>query len=550
MIPAIATLDFVRESRSVAPTLHKPSKPTPIHESIVLPHVTTILTPEPTPVAQERDPTLDIVVQGSLLTPPQSITPPALAKPTTVDAFASPLVNEPHPEHTLAPEQPPGSHAPSTHIPMPISTSTTVDVDMAHVDPISTFSATTTQPLTNDKNEPSPRSHAPSTHIPMPPPTAVDVDANTDPIPTSPVTTSLSLDQLVEECQTPLTKKVSEPHPAQSSTAESPLRMDVDAVSTGPSCAVTPSESTLPTEGSVDQPPPANKKNRLHSELAADCVQTGLSVNIDALALMSAQTNGSSADNIRRMSDKDESGNLATTSMNEVQKVSGDLPGGDSKETEKKGEVAKKVIKPPRPSKPIIRKEAASKAGPSKPAPVVGSTKPRETPRAADAVTAEGKEPMKRKKVEETGEGPVRKKKKVAKDESAVVEASETAKNDRNTDPSSSKPKTKKAKASQTASTSKSVSDHSSSPPLDVDSVQLAEVQGMIIESFAASRASTLPASTLYRSITDNRPSLKSVRSEEQWIQVIEMALEEGQSDSGVFGKVESSFKVSFFYGE
>jgi hypothetical protein len=171
------------------------------------------------------------------------------------------------------------------------------------------------------------------------------------------------------------------------------------------------------------------------------------------------------------------------------------------------------------------------------------------TSRAAAA--AEGKEPVKRKKkVEESGEGPARKKKKARKDESAAVEASVTAKSSQNTDPSSSKPRTKKAKASQIASTSSnSVSDHHSPPPtLDFDPVQLTETQGMIIESFAVSRASALPASTLYRSITDNRPSLKSVRSEEQWMKMIEMALEEGRSDSGVFGKVESSFKVRMFF--
>jgi hypothetical protein len=401
-------------------------------------------------------------------------------------------------------------------------------------------------------------------------PMGLDVNmANVDPIPTSPATISQSLDlpptvqiaRAVEGCKAPSTIKASEPHPIQSSTAESPLPMDVDTVSAGPSRAATPSsENTLPKEGSVDQPPLANKKNQLHPGLATDCAQAALSVNIDTgavVASMSAQPNGSSAVNNRRMSDKDGSESLATTSIDEVQKevkvvrakakkVNGDLPGGHSKETEKKERVVKKVIKPPRPSKPIVRKEAAPKAGPSKPAPVVDFARLKETPRVADAVAAEGKEPVKRKKkVEESGEGPARKKKKVTKDETPIVEVSETAKSSRNTDPSSSKPKTKKAKASQTASTSsKSVSDQ---PTSDIDSVQLTETQGMIIESFAVSRASALPASTLYRSITGNRPSLKSVRSEEQWMKMIEMALEEGQSNSGVFGKVESSFKVSFF---
>ena len=72
----------------------------------------------------------------------------------------------------------------------------------------------------------------------------------------------------------------------------------------------------------------------------------------------------------------------------------------------------------------------------------------------------------------------------------------------------------------------------------------MAELQGMIIESFAVSRASSLPPSVLYRSITDNRPSLKNERSQEEWMETIEAALLDGQSNSGVFGKIESSFKV------
>ncbi|KIM78857.1 hypothetical protein PILCRDRAFT_10796 [Piloderma croceum F 1598] len=634
LIPAIATLDFITaysDSRS-APTPHKPllqsPKPTPIHESIVLPYVTTMPTPETTPVAQERDPTFDVVVRESLPTPPKSMTPPASVKPD-VDASAStkqPLVNkknELHPGQTTVPVQPLLSHAPSTHIPMPMPMPT---ADMAYVDPIPTIptsSATTRQPLANKKNEPHPGqttvpeqpplSHAPSTrisipiptpvdvdmtnvdtvptiptspattrqplankkdepeqppspstHIPIPTPTstAVDVDmTNVDPIPTilkSSATDLPSMVQIaptVEGCKAPSTEKTIELLPAQSNTTESPLPMDLDAVSAGPSRAATPSsESTLPKDGSVNQPPLANEKNQFHPGLTTDCAQIALSMNVDDGAVVaSLQTNESSSINNRRMSNKDGSGNLAAVTTDKVQKeakvvgakakkVDGDLPGGHSKETGNKEEVAKKVIKPPRPSKPIIRKEAAPKAGPSKQAPVVDITRPKEIPLT---VGAEGKEPVKRKKkAEESGEGPVRKKKKVRKDESAVVEASETAESSRNTDPSSSKPKTKKAKASQIASTSsKSVSDHSPPPTLDFDSVQLTETQGMIIESFAVSRASALPASTLYRSITDNRPSLKSVRSEEQWIKMIEMALEEGQSDSGVFGKVESSFK-------
>ena len=119
--------------------------------------------------------------------------------------------------------------------------------------------------------------------------------------------------------------------------------------------------------------------------------------------------------------------------------------------------------------------------------------------------------------------------------------------------------------------------------PLPLD-----EFQGMLIESFATSRASSLPASSLYNSIMDARPALGEVgscwdhlderrevvcgvggeggevrqeveerkgegevekMSQKEWMWLIEGVLEEGRRRCGVFGKVESSFKVrlSFF---
>lgn len=226
-------------------------------------------------------------------------------------------------------------------------------------------------------------------------------------------------------------------------------------------------------------------------------------------------------------------------------KAKGDVPSGPIKRTEKKGDVknlAKKGIKP------IVEWEVGPKAGPSKQLPVS------ETQYMNDVMINRGndkKEPAKRqKKAEEGDEGPVKKKKKGVKDGTAVIERSKdsvvdmerlemvkTAKGSRNSPPPSSKSKPKKTKASDPVS-------NSSAPlPLDVDPSRLAELQGMVIESFTVSRASALPASALYRSITDNRPSLKTERSQEEWMELIEAVLEEGQSNSGVFGKVESSFK-------
>ncbi|KAG6876452.1 hypothetical protein C0993_002989, partial [Termitomyces sp. T159_Od127] len=74
-----------------------------------------------------------------------------------------------------------------------------------------------------------------------------------------------------------------------------------------------------------------------------------------------------------------------------------------------------------------------------------------------------------------------------------------------------------------------------------------AEIRGMLIESMATSRASCMPASALYRSAMRSRPSLEAQRSEKEWVEIIERVLGEGlgegEGGSGVFGKVESSFK-------
>ena len=75
-----------------------------------------------------------------------------------------------------------------------------------------------------------------------------------------------------------------------------------------------------------------------------------------------------------------------------------------------------------------------------------------------------------------------------------------------------------------------------------------AEICGMLIETMALSRASSLPMSSLYKMVMQTQPSLKSQRSESEWLIVFARVLQDGEAGrgSGVFGKVESSGKVGF----
>ncbi|KAG5635260.1 hypothetical protein H0H81_011895 [Sphagnurus paluster] len=84
-------------------------------------------------------------------------------------------------------------------------------------------------------------------------------------------------------------------------------------------------------------------------------------------------------------------------------------------------------------------------------------------------------------------------------------------------------------------------------PPQDPGTQALdAEIFGMLIESMATSRASCLPVSTLLKSVMQSRPSMRDDRTEGEWRVVVERVLNSGEASmggSGVFGKVESSFK-------
>jgi len=74
------------------------------------------------------------------------------------------------------------------------------------------------------------------------------------------------------------------------------------------------------------------------------------------------------------------------------------------------------------------------------------------------------------------------------------------------------------------------------------------ELLGMLIESMVTSRASSLPASSLYRLVMQSRPAVCARKSEQEWLVVFESVLEEGWKGCGVFGKVESNGKVCAFF--
>ena len=78
------------------------------------------------------------------------------------------------------------------------------------------------------------------------------------------------------------------------------------------------------------------------------------------------------------------------------------------------------------------------------------------------------------------------------------------------------------------------------------DDPETREIVGMLIETMATSRASSLAVSSLYKSVMQSRPSLKTQRSEKEWMAVFKRVLNifSGGGMGGVFGKVESSGKV------
>ncbi|TFK61896.1 hypothetical protein BDN72DRAFT_752521, partial [Pluteus cervinus] len=69
------------------------------------------------------------------------------------------------------------------------------------------------------------------------------------------------------------------------------------------------------------------------------------------------------------------------------------------------------------------------------------------------------------------------------------------------------------------------------------------ELCGMIVESMASSRSSSLSISTIVKLVMQSRPTLKAQKDDKEWCNVFVDVMEEGNKRWGVFGKVESSGK-------
>jgi hypothetical protein len=147
-------------------------------------------------------------------------------------------------------------------------------------------------------------------------------------------------------------------------------------------------------------------------------------------------------------------------------------------------------------------------------------------------------------------EGPVKKKARV--DASDVTKSKKAGKQKAQEDKDHKSNKlrsvsSKKKRACDSEPTDLSVASSSEASPVMAPDPMHAEMCGMLIESLATSRASSLPVSALYKSVMQSRPALKSERTEKEWIGLIEDVLEESESMCGVFGKVDSSGMVRLF---
>ncbi|KZT29085.1 hypothetical protein NEOLEDRAFT_1020320, partial [Neolentinus lepideus HHB14362 ss-1] len=69
------------------------------------------------------------------------------------------------------------------------------------------------------------------------------------------------------------------------------------------------------------------------------------------------------------------------------------------------------------------------------------------------------------------------------------------------------------------------------------------EMEGLLIETFAMSRASSMPPFSLYKAAMQSRPALRVQLSKDEWIAKIETVLANARERCGVFERVESSGK-------
>jgi hypothetical protein len=253
---------------------------------------------------------------------------------------------------------------------------------------------------------------------------------------------------------------------------------------------------------------------------------------------------------------------------------------------------------------PVVRKKSATlrdKNGVDRSASEMASTS---TTTAPDAKSKPVKEKRKKdtermvREKERGGEGPIKKKRKVEEEEEGDVMPSKTQKSKKRTETevenvdsnsthaglkkkrtmkrgdgdghaATSSRTTKRADNSRHPPKAKSIRRSSStiyssddeddaSPshttpdfPLDPETAALhSQICGLLIETMAMSRASSLPVSSLFKLVMQDQPSLKTQRSEREWVEIFDRVLHAGEvgRGSGVFGKVESSGKVCFAF--
>ena len=191
--------------------------------------------------------------------------------------------------------------------------------------------------------------------------------------------------------------------------------------------------------------------------------------------------------------------------------------------------------------------------------PVEGSVKKKRKPGASpdpEASTSTSKMPVGKKKSEDDenekenerlSEAPARKRKRKAVEDDEPEGAGPSTPAPATT---SKRSRTRRPKQRASSIYYEAPEDGAYDAPVDEETAALhAQVCGMLIEAMAMSRASSLPASALYKLVMQTQPALKSQRTEREWVRVFDRVLHAGEAarGSGMFGKVESSGKVRFF---
>ena len=486
LIPAIATLDLsVLMSTQVDSRVAEEESRQTSTSPIPIPSALGMPTPEATPAPQDTLPALKPISSESRM----SIPSPTKEQSPVPEPPSVNMKNEPHSDQFTIPAE----QTSSTHIPASIHTPTGINVDIHNV---------------SEQPEPPSVSESDATDLVVHPAPPTGVAGSSPPVKADRI---LSPD-VQDSPLTPLPE----------------LEPFIDVNDTR--SEISRPSSTLSGDVLPSRPEHTNNEVQHIAVENATASRTTQSGDVNAASkATSGKTDAIVGSQIK----------AKTVTKDKSNKVVPHVKG--SKKSEKIGERSankeKKVVKHGQPSKPTIT--CSSKPRDVSHRPVTVSVTPEKGKHKAD--------PVKRKaKAEDRSEGPAKKKTKVSKCESDVALRTDDARADSKTEGATTgvektKPSSPKPKAKPTPSLH---SDESGPSLFDHTSIQLEELQGLLIEAFAVSRASSQSASALYRGMSQSRPSLKNDHSDKEWLQILESALETARSQSGMFEKVESSFKV------